>query len=317
MKKLNLLFLAMCICNVVWAQIEIKLSINHLLGTQPFAYQNVAQNNLGNKFKVSRLEYYISNISILHDGGKRTLAKDVYILEDAAKVDTISLGMFTVDSVEAIQFNVGVDPGVNNGDPSLWPSTHPLAPKFPSMHWGWAAGYRFVALEGKSGNNFGFDFQIHALGNKNYFNQTIPVKGNLINNWMLIKINADYTKAVDGMYMENGLIEHSEDNEAATCLRLFQTSVFTNQDGQGSILGVNSFEEQNVKIYPNPSSGQFKIEIAHLNTGATVRIIDQMGRVTASNDLNLCNTFKVETPGIYYAQIRDNQKTKTIKIIVQ
>ncbi len=104
-----------------------------------------------------------------------------------------------------LTFSVGVDPGVNNGDPAAWASFHPLAPKSPSMHWGWASGYRFVALKGSQDRNFAQDFQIHALGNKNYFKQSIPTSATDVNGALVVSINADYTKAVSQIGMANGL----------------------------------------------------------------------------------------------------------------
>ena len=104
----------------------------------------------------------------MHDTGKISQATGVYILANASQVLEVDLGSFDVTNVEAIKFSVGVNEPENHEDPTKWDSNHPLYPKSPSMHWGWASGYRFVALEGKTGDQLNKTFEIHALGDDNY-----------------------------------------------------------------------------------------------------------------------------------------------------
>ena len=172
----------------------------------------------------------------------------------------------------------------------------PLAPKSPSMHWGWASGYRFVALEGKSGDNFGQDFQIHALGNKNYFKQNIPVEGKDVNGALLVTLNADYTKAVSGMDMNSGLIEHSENKEAATCLRLFQTSVFSSLSGEGNTLSTKDINVPNAfGINPVPSKGEVSIVLKDNRFyHGNMIVTDIAGRKIVSSPVGTSNTISIE-----------------------
>ena len=320
MKKTLTIASMLLIAVNVFAQKDVKITINHKLGTENFAFNTEAQNDLGHKFKLSRLEYYISGISIIHDGGTETKVSDVYILAKANQTDTILLGNLNVTSIESINFSVGVDPGVNNGDPAQWGSLHPLAPKFPSMHWGWASGYRFVALEGKSGNNFAQDFQIHALGNKNYFKQNIPVEGKSVNDALLITLNADYTKAVSGMDMNSGLVEHSENKEAATCLRLFQTSVFTNESGEGNTLSVKEVKVANAfGTYPNPSNGTFTIQLddERFQSG-DIKVMNLVGEVVKETTLeNGQSSMTLDKKGVYFLSILKDGLISTEKVIIQ
>jgi hypothetical protein len=320
MNKIITLSAALLMAANVFAQTDVKLKINHLLDANPFAFNTEAQNDLGHKFKLSRLEYYISGISITHDEGQVTNLPDTYILVKANESTEVLLGNLDVTSIEAIAFSIGVDPSVNNADPTQWSFSHALAPKSPSMHWGWASGYRFIALEGKSGVNFSQDFQIHALGNKNYFEQQIPVSGEDVDGALVVTLNADYTKAVSGMSMESGLIEHSEDNQAATCLRLFQTSVFTNAEGEGNVLNLNDIKVENaVNVYPNPSNGRVTIQVADDRfKSATMSVINLLGeRIKTISSLENSTELTIDTPGIYFLTINREGFTSTEKIIVQ
>ena len=320
MKKTITIAIMLLMAVNVFAQKDVQLTINHKLGTKNFAFNTESQNDLGHKFKLSRLEYYISGISIIHDGGTETKVSDVYILTKANQTDTILLGNLNVTTIESINFSVGVDPGVNNGDPAQWSSLHPLSPKFPSMHWGWAAGYRFVALEGKSGNNFAQDFQIHALGNKNYFKQNIPVEGKDVNGALLVTLNADYTKAVSGMDMNSGLVEHSENKEAATCLRLFQNNVFTNESGEGNTLSVKDVKVANAfGAFPNPSSGTLTIQLDDKRfQSADVKVMNVLGELVKETTLESeGQTITLDKKGLYFLTITKDGLVSTEKIIIQ
>ena len=318
MKKTITLIVVLLIAINVSAQKDVKLTINHFLGSSPFAFNSEVANDVGDKIKLQRLEYYISGLSITHDGGIVTDISDVYILVKANKTDTIQLGNFNITSVESINFSVGVDPDVNNGDPAKWSSFHALSPKSPSMHWGWASGYRFVALEGKSGSNFAQDFQIHALGNKNYFKQSIPTTASDVNGALVVSLNADYTKAVSQIGMSNGLIEHSEVNEAAICLRNFQTKVFSSLSGEGNTLSTKNLDISNAfRINPIPSNGEVTIDLkdSRFNNGNMV-VTDITGKEIFSSLVNLSSTISIETAGIYFLTIYGDGVKSTKKVII-
>ena len=57
----------------IFAQNTVQFQINHKLGDNPFEYRAASTNNIGHDFKVRRLNYYVSKISIQHDNGMETL----------------------------------------------------------------------------------------------------------------------------------------------------------------------------------------------------------------------------------------------------
>ena len=283
---------------------EVKLKLNHLLDGQAFALNTQSKNDLGNAFNLKRMEYYISEISITHDGGKITKAEDVYILVNAATNDEYSLGEMDVTTVEGIQMSIGVDPGVNNADLTQWPASHPLAPKNPSMHWGWAAGYRFVAMEGKAGSGLNQVFEIHALGNENYFTINIPTDSKEDNGVHTVTLNADYAMAIKGVDVSSGLIKHGTDGQAVTVLRNFQNHVFTSLDGKGNVSLKPTPKMLMVNMYPNPSQGDVVFSFSEIGDYHLV-LHDLTGKVVIDTRLVNANEFKVSlnTPGAYLARL--------------
>ncbi|MBI1183344.1 T9SS type A sorting domain-containing protein [bacterium] len=314
-----ILFMLFSTC-FLHAQSQVTLTINHLLGDEVFSASAVASNEFGNEFNVSRLQYYISGVSLTHDGGNVTLCNDIYILADANEPGSFDLGTYEVTQIEAIQFSIGVNMPQNNGDPAQWPADHALSPKFPSMHWGWEAGYRFVAMEGMSGEGFGQTYQIHALGNQNYFSCKIPVEATNNDGTLNITLNADYAKALNGIDVSKGLITHGDYNEAVTLLRNFSQVVFTNQNGEGSVLGVPNFAiNSGFHLFPNPSHGNTTIMVdGNGFTNLQMVVTDLSGRQILNKTLPGSAVSINLEKGVYLVQLQHEGNTVGLKrLLVQ
>ncbi len=319
MKKLLLfttMFLAMSISS--FAQNNVQLNINHKLGDADFAMQTGAKNNLNNDFEVTRLEYYISEISIVHDGGTETLVEDLWILADLSEGTQVDLGDHNINSVEIVKLHIGVSSEYNHLDPSTYPSTHPLAPKNPSMHWGWASGYRFVAFEGNGGSNFNQLFELHGLGDVNYFTTEIPLTTVADNNVVSINIDADYTRALEDINVNNGVIVHGENGEARQCLENFRDYVFTASPVVTSTIDVS--EVSKFEAYPNPTSGNITVTLeATQDLSYKVSVTDLLGQEVLFFDaVNSNSTFDatLDHAGFYFINlIKDGQPVITKKLI--
>ena len=208
----SLLFLiGMCTASIQ-AQTNVVLQMEQLLEGQPFAYDQVTQAELGFYFKATRLQYYISGITLIHDGGQITPVTDYYLLVDPAKDSVFALGNFAVTDLEKIEFWIGVDSATNHLDPALYPEGHPLALKNPSMHWGWAGGYRFIAFEGLAGNTPGFvtnNFQIHTIADENYRKVSLDINEIVNGDTMFVPIDADYARLLHKIDVSIGITSHS------------------------------------------------------------------------------------------------------------
>lgn len=240
-----------------YGQKEVYFQVNHFLGDQTLTMGDSGTNDLGSKFTISRLDYYISSIRLHHDGGQITNIKNKYILvSNAQKVNEL-LGDYPIQVLDSITFSIGVDSVNNHADPTLWPAGHPLAPRFPDMHWGWAAGYRFVALEGESGSNLQFDYQLHALGNQFYLPRTIVTHGEEKDGAIVVSIDADYAEALKGINMDKNVFVHGSNKEILPLMDNFNNQIFTASPTTSSVKNVYPAD---LKMYPNPVS-EHKITI--------------------------------------------------------
>lgn len=302
MKNFTKLLIVLLIAISSQAQKNVVLNIYKKLGSNTFAINQVGQNSLVQNFKITRMDFYLSGFTIIHDGGLQTIVPaGKYVLVRGNANETIDLGIFNVTNVEGIKFYVGVESPTNNSDPSLWPSTHPLAPKVPSMQWGWSAGYRFVALEGKAGGTFATTFEMHALGNINYAETTVLAQAVNLGNIATININADYSQALRGINVNSGPIDHGTNATDLTVIQNMKNNVFTASPATLSI--TNNFENTTIKIYPNPSNGMVSLSInSGLNKFTSATIVDLTGKLVQTISINNESQvdFNINTKGFYF-----------------
>lgn len=307
-KSIILSFLILAVALSSAAQKKVTLTIKHMLGSTPFAFSTASTNSLGQNFNITRVDYYMSQITIIHDGGMLTPVPDKYILAKGDANVNEELGTFPVTNIEGIKFFIGVEAPTNNGDPSLWPATHPLAPKSPSMHWGWASGYRFIALEGNAGSSLTTPFEMHGLGNANYFQQTVMAAGVNIGTDVLINIDADYIEAVNAIDVAAGPIDHGVDATDLDVIKNFRDRVF--KPGTGLPTSIKNMEQTaSIFVFPNPSKGGFSIKaISSSNPITSAKVMDITGRNILDIDLKNKNTseFNISTKGLYIIKMYSN-----------
>ena len=183
---------------------------------------------------VMDLRYYISGIELVTRDQQVIPLTDVYLLVDLAnRVQEYDLGSWpTVDpaSIVGLRFHIGVDEARNHLDPTTYPPTHPLAPQNPTMHWGWAAGYRFCTFEGMAGaigTTPQVPFEIHAVGNDLYTQVEIPTYWiQVADARVVITMGADYANLFTGIEAQWGPIEHGNGPDAVKLMRNFAERVF-------------------------------------------------------------------------------------------
>lgn len=287
------------------AQSTVNIQINHLLNGVEFQNEVSSTNDLDNAFMIDRLQYYLSGFSLVHDGGQVTEVDELYVLISLlqkSEPSAIQLGEFEFEELEAIRFHFGVDEQANHADPSLWPAFHPLAPQFPSMHWGWTAGYRFIALEGLSGPNLNQDLQFHCIGDEFYTQMEFPVSMTGEADYTLI-IDAEYSKLLEGIDVSSGLIIHGGTGEMPLLATNLSEKVFT----ASSVTSTDDSEVVNLfEVFPNPVSHgilMVTMDIATLNN--TVKVYDAIGRVVFERKQFAAMQIELPNQGLYYVSVAD------------
>jgi hypothetical protein len=82
------------------------------------------------------------------------------------------------------------------------------------------------------------------------------------------------------------------------------------------VTSVSAPHNEILKLYPNPSDGQFKVVLATEN--AVLTVTDQTGRELIKKEINQKTTnIELEKPGIYILQIKSGQGITTRKLVVK
>lgn len=270
MKKLLLSAFAFLSVWALQAQSNIELHLSPRLGAAPFALNTPVPAG-SYEYKITRLEYYISEIKITHDGGQETAMTDMYLLVRPAVDSIYDLGSHPeITNVESITFSVGVDSAHNHLDPASYPANHPLAPQDPSMHWGWSAGYRLIAIEGEAGNNFANIFQIHVIGDQNYKTLTLATTAeNHPNGDKTIHLAADYAKVLNTIDVSAGLTVHSTSGKAVVVMNNMQNVVFS---ADAVSMTIAPTFEGAFAVSPNPASTGQAVATMTLPAGFDYRV---------------------------------------------
>jgi hypothetical protein len=306
-------FVLLFALNNTSAQTDIHLMINHEFNGVNLDY-NEASDVGGLNVSITRLQYYISEITITHDGGQTTDLEDVYVLANGLDQGDYFLGSWDITDVEQIQFSIGIDAAQNHLDPSVYPVGNPLALQSPSMHWGWASGYRFLVIEGWEGADLNSVYQIHALGDANFHSQSHSVTGVSQSGALTIYLEAEYANILTDINIAGGVIEHSETaSECLDALVNMRDSVFS----AGSPIGVSEEELSNsLVVYPNPASDILSIQSSVDVVG--VKIFDTCGRLVYS-ELNSgpINISRLQE-GVYSVQLfHESSAFSSRTIIIQ
>ncbi len=292
-----------------FSQNNIELNFIHEFEGQEFNISDPYTVTADYDLNINRLQYYISEIAVTHDGGQVTAIEDTWLLVNANEDSSYDLGSYDISTVESIGFWIGVDAAHNHLDPASYESGHPLAYTLPpSMHWGWAAGYRFVALEGKTGSSMLITYEIHALGDGNYTEVNVATGAVQDGSTLAINLGANYNELFNGLNVSGGVINHGETGTAVTLIDNLANDVFYAKDGANSIA---ELDKLSMKVTPNPSDGVSTIWLSESTSQpTTVTVFDLAGKVINSETLRIGSTsatLNVQEPGMYIIQLVNNQ----------
>jgi len=266
MKFSSPLLLALALAASIHAQTpnQVILSFSHKAGADTMVLnETVFHIWNGKAVSLSRADFYISEIELSQQNTPPTPLTDQYLLVSAKYPDAeFDLGTWPVDAVHGVNLYFGVPKAVNHGDPSAWPNDHPLAPKNPTMHWGWAAGYIFMAVNGKVDNdNDGIPeayFEYHSLGDTLYRRAGVAGGNSAQNGVVRLNFVLDYVQLFKDMTLDSFLYVHGSG--------ALNRQMLTNASGQKFIslptvtaAGDLSENSQRVQTAPNPATTETRI----------------------------------------------------------
>ncbi len=262
----TLLLLITAFCATMSAQNNnVVISFDHKVGAEALVLNQTLSPIWNNKkILITRAEFYVSEIEILHPDGTLMPLTDKYLLVNANTPATeFALGSWPVEDAHGLTLHLGVPEAINHLDPASYPAGHPLALQNPTMHWGWSSGYRFMAIEGKvDNNNDGIPettFEFHNLGDALY--KTVALTGvtEAADGVLHVHFTLDYLQLFKNMVMTFNLIQHGSS--------AMNVSMMNNAATQGFITMASASGTQeiianslNVQAAPNPANAETMLQ---------------------------------------------------------
>ena len=172
----------------------------------------------GELFTVTNWSILVSHLALVKENGDTVQLGDGYqwiSFKDARtsfKYLNIPEGNY-----KGISFMLGLDSAINHGDPNKWPANHPLNAYTTGLHWGWAGGYIFQALDGNyskdsiTSTTNGFSFHAATDQMKTMFN--LPFTYSIDKSVKTATIECSVEKmfgAPNPILLKNTSVSHSE-----------------------------------------------------------------------------------------------------------
>lgn len=128
---------------------SLRIDLQHQFGAHPLALNSLKYQG-AETFSVSRLSYLLSQLAVQKEDGTWHELTDQYAWIDAsARRTSFTLQEVPAGTYKSLRFSIGVPKEPNHSDPAQYPPAHPLNSNLNHLHWDWAGGYIFLAIEGK------------------------------------------------------------------------------------------------------------------------------------------------------------------------
>lgn len=200
--------------NEITGEGNLKLEFDNVYGSNNLAFNTPYTNSNGEVVKINNAIYIISNIVLTKtDGSIYTVPKSqsYFFVNEANAASTIlNLPNIPAGNYNKVTFGVGVDQAQfdagASGQNGMWEIAQGLG-----MTWSWAAGYKFVKLEGTvtSTSHANANFRVHTGKTGTIYNYS-EVMLNLPDNALVrtnitpqVHIMADLKKILDGTTVIN------------------------------------------------------------------------------------------------------------------
>ena len=180
---------------------------------------------------VTRLAYILGDFILVKDDGSEIALEDQYALIDPKfNKNSFMLEDIPKGNYKGIKFSLGLDSEINHGDPSKFDIDHPLSPVNNSLHWSWAGGYIFMAIEGKiKATNESFVFHLAGSQNKTDYSFEVPFVKN--NGALSVDMSMNFDEIFKNPSVfslkDDGMGTHSTSDPVTTKLFANMVDIFT------------------------------------------------------------------------------------------
>ena len=267
---------------------QVVVSFDHKVGTDPLVLNQTIFSIWNNKMvKITRAEFYISDVAIHHSDGTMMPLSDQYLLVNAnAPTTEFNLGAWPVEVAHGVTLHFGVPEAINHLDPASYPANHALALHNPTMHWGWSAGYRFMAIEGKVDNNGDgvpeTAFEFHNLGDALYKTLDLTSMQAAQNGVLHLHFTIDYAQLFKNMAMTGNLIQHGSASLNIAMMNNAATPQFISMSGLTATHEIEA-NSLNIKAFPNPSNTETVLQYSLPVSGKlTMMLTNTLGQLVRS-----------------------------------
>lgn len=316
MKHLFSFLLCISIGSALFAQSkEIIFQLNHKYNGSEFTINEGYLVDGTTPIEFSRMEYYLHINQVTNSLGiSMNFNENTYILVNPSQ-NEYNIGSHEVSDVNKLFFHLGVSPEVNHNDPTLLEASHPLAPQNPSMHWGWAAGYRFIAIEAMVDKNedgiLETVLNYHVVDDSYYTSLDITDAAVETETSITFFIDVNYDKMFENINTSEGGNFHGVyDENLALVNNIATNNVFTVSEN------LNLTETIDLNgIFPNPFTNVIQL---NLNQNSRVKLFNVLGDLIEIHDFNKGpQHIKTEqlTNGVYILSIENKNTSKTIKLL--
>jgi len=319
MKYFFALFLLLLFFTNLTNSKEIILRFSHESNGRSILMSHGSHTVNNTSIKYRRIDYFLSDFKFIKKNNDTLFAENKYILVRGQTKD-FSLGNVDITDINDIinlEYNFGIDKETNHADPSLYPDSHPLSYPYSSMHWGWAAGYRFLAIEGTYSLNNGqinSPFEYHLVSDDYFMTLNyIPVLEEIDNKIIIqFEINMDdILKDVD--FTTNSFVHGTGSWNDVIANNIKSSNAF-----RPKFTSVKNLYPE-LKLSPIPANDFINLITGSINISTfEFKIFNSNGEFISDYFPNKSSNLNISSfaTGVYYLQIT-NDKTiiKTIKFI--
>jgi hypothetical protein len=143
----------------------LNISVQHVAGSTPLIFDSMLyQNKAGNKFSVTRLQYYLSSIQLYYMNRLVAKTDSIYYIDASSGPSNITIPVLNTLAFDSIAFTVGIDAPLNisNSLPPTYANTEMIWPD------AMGGGYHFLKLEGHWKSSLGISGYAVHLGRNTF-----------------------------------------------------------------------------------------------------------------------------------------------------